>query len=100
MFHSLIAFCPQVDLVLGEPNFSAIVLPWHNLRYWFILDSLRSSLGDAKICPMSAELWAVPVEFRDLWKIRAPLRTVEGFDMAEFDHIVLVRKRQQTFIFK
>ena len=39
--------------------------------------------------PRSAELWALPVKFEDLWKIRSPLHAVEGFDMKHFDDIIM-----------
>ena len=25
----------QIDMVIGEPNFAASLLPWHNLLFWF-----------------------------------------------------------------
>lgn len=82
----------EVGAVAGEPNFSLCLLPWHNLRFWFLLDLLRRRgrvPADVKVSPVGAELWAAPVEFRDLWKIRAPLGTVEGFSVADFDRVVL-----------
>jgi hypothetical protein len=30
------------------------------------------------------------VEFADLWKIRAPLHSVEGFKMTDFDKLIEV----------
>ncbi len=32
----------------------------------------------------------MPVEFKDLWKIRAPVGVVEGFDLSFFDDLVQV----------
>merc|ERR1719266_1302805 len=26
--------CRQIDMVIGEPNFAASLLPWHNLLFW------------------------------------------------------------------
>jgi hypothetical protein len=40
--------------------------------------------------PTSGQLWAVPVHYRDLWKIRAPVEVVEGFDLKHFDQVVMV----------
>ena len=37
--------------------------------------------------PLSAELWALPVRFEHLWKIRSPLHSVEGFDMQGLNSI-------------
>ncbi len=85
------------EATVGEPNFALSLLPWHNLRFWFCLDRLRKKIGpggdssgDLKISPLSAEIWAAPVEYRDLWKIRAPLGEVEGFKMEPFDNIIMV----------
>ena len=95
-------------MVIGEPTFSASLLPWHNLLFWFSLQHVipltrGSDLNKAeqvgngislarKTCqldpqflmPKQARLWVVPVYYHDLWKIRAPLHEVEGFFMNEF----------------
>jgi protein arginine N-methyltransferase 7 len=101
-------------MVIGEPNFSASLLPWHNLLFWFSFKHIipiegfkavekvgenGNELSTAgKICkldpqflmPKQAQLWAVPVYYHDLWKIRAPLQKVEGFNMNEFDCLIMV----------
>ena len=102
----------QIDMVIGEPNFSASMLPWHNLLFWFTLQQLhltedRSYNNHSKkkiataeepvgllskfVFPKSAKLWITPVHYHDLWKIRAPLHNVEGFDMEHFDAKIMVR---------
>ena len=43
----------------------------------------------SQVMPRSAELWALPVKFEHLWKIRSPLHAVEGFDMKHFDDIIM-----------
>ena len=73
------------DLVIGEPHFSISSLPWHNLFYWYMLKSLTSKT----ISPLKATVWALPVQFKDLWKIRSPLNEVEGFNVKYFDEIIL-----------
>jgi protein arginine N-methyltransferase 7 len=82
----------QVSLIFGEPNFSLSLLPWHNLLFWYNLQSVLKQVGSqsAVILPRKAELWAVPVHFADLWKIRCPLHFVEGFQMEHFDNIIMV----------
>ena len=40
--------------------------------------------------PKCAKLWALPVHYKDLWKIRAPVQIVEGFDLSHFDQVVMV----------
>ena len=85
---------PQLDLVIAEPNFSLSLLPWHNLLVWYCLDQiLGPQRSSRKTMPIKAELWAVPVHYEDLWKIRAPLDTVQagGFQMKPFDDIIMVR---------
>ena len=78
---------PRVDAVIGEPNFAVSMLPWHNLLFWFCMSTLNLPTK-AIISPFKAELWMVPVEYKDLWKIRAPLGSVEGFKMKHFDEII------------
>ncbi len=92
-----------VDAVVGEPHFSLSMLPWHNLRFWFELDSVRrrrreekGEKGELRFFPLAGELWGMPVEFRDLWKIRAPVGSVEGFGMAPFDQIIMVKPQHCT----
>ena len=66
-----------MSTVLAEPHFTVSVLPWHNLLFWFI----RSQLDlpeSVRISPCRARMFCVPVHYTDLWKIRAPLKEVEG----------------------
>ncbi len=81
----------QVDLVVAEPCFPLTVLPWDNLIFWYIANRLFSNdEGQPKLMPFKAEIWAMPVFYKDLWKIRAPLHEVEGFKMKPFDDIIMV----------
>ena len=50
---------------------------------------MLNSLTSKTISPVKATLWALPVKFCHLWKIRAPLHQVEGFDVKHFDDIIL-----------
>ena len=98
-------------MVIGEPNFSASLLPWHNLLFWFSLQHLVGPQQGAEICqsiengtnrfgithepnpfvmPRKATLRGVAVHYHELWKIRAPLHDVEGFDMKHFDNLIMV----------
>lgn len=45
---------------------------------------------DAMIAPQKGKLRAVAVDFEDLWKIRAPVKEAEGFDLSKFDDMVQV----------
>jgi len=110
----------KIDMVIGEPNFSFSLLPWHNLFFWFSLHSVfnfdlsraskekevvkedelkkddndntqvkKISIHSDMVMPKKATLWAVPVQYRDLWKIRAPVVNTEGFDLEPFDKLIM-----------
>jgi len=78
---------PVISAVIGEPHFTMSVLPWHNLLFWFTVSSLNLP-PTTTLSPCKARLFLLPVHYVDLWKIRAPLGTVEGFKMTHFDKII------------
>lgn len=79
----------QISVLIGEPYFSTSLLPWHSLFFWFCRSALSGLLRpDASILPGSASLHMVAVEFQDLWRIRAPCGTCEGFDVTPMDEMV------------
>jgi len=78
---------PVLKAVIAEPHFTVSVLPWHNLLFWFTISSLNLA-PSTFITPCKAKLFLLPVHYVDLWKIRAPLGTVEGFKMKHFDNII------------
>ncbi|KAJ3596639.1 hypothetical protein NHX12_003043 [Muraenolepis orangiensis] len=79
----------QISVLLGEPYFSTSLLPWHSLFFWYCRTVLAKLLRPgATILPRSATLHAAAVEFKDLWRIRAPCGTCEGFDVSAMDHMV------------
>ncbi|XP_039755743.1 protein arginine N-methyltransferase 7 [Pararge aegeria] len=79
----------KVTNVVCDPNFSSAILPWENLKVAYLLHKYKSKLKDSvTIVPESCEFWAMPVEFKDLHKIRIPLGTCEGIDMTMFDSLV------------
>ncbi len=54
-------------------------------------DQLRDILAEnVRTVPCSAEFYIMAVQFEDLWKIRAPVKNVEGFNLQPFDEIVQV----------
>ena len=73
------------DVILSEPSFSISYLPWHNLYFWYMLKNVQN----VEIMPKKATIWCCPVTFQDLWKIRAPLKSVEGFNVKHFDDIIM-----------
>uniref|UniRef100_A0A3B4WNK7 Protein arginine N-methyltransferase n=1 Tax=Seriola lalandi dorsalis TaxID=1841481 RepID=A0A3B4WNK7_SERLL len=79
----------QISVLMGEPYFSTSLLPWHSLFFWYCRTALAGLLRpSATILPCSATLHMVAVEFQDLWRIRAPCGTCEGFDVTPMDEMV------------
>jgi len=78
---------PPVNAVIAEPHFTTALLPWHNLHLWFLLNSLNLDPSTA-IMPSKCRLFLLPMHFDNLWKIRAPLQSIEGFKMDHFDQII------------
>ncbi|XP_046397806.1 protein arginine N-methyltransferase 7 isoform X2 [Ischnura elegans] len=79
----------KASMVLGEPHYCSSLLPWHNLHFWYRISQLSSVLHpDAMLMPVGASIWAMAVQFKDLWKIRAPVKCVEGFKMEDFDQLI------------
>uniref|UniRef100_A0A8C7W0X8 Protein arginine N-methyltransferase n=1 Tax=Oncorhynchus mykiss TaxID=8022 RepID=A0A8C7W0X8_ONCMY len=77
------------EMLIGEPYFSTSLLPWHSLYFWYCRTALVRLLApNATILPCSATLCMVAVEFQDLWRIRAPCGTCEGFDVGPMDEMV------------
>ncbi|XP_053175311.1 protein arginine N-methyltransferase 7 [Scomber japonicus] len=78
-----------ISVLMGEPYFSTSLLPWHSLYFWYCRTALAGLLRpDVTILPCSATLHMVAVEFQDLWRIRAPCGTCEGFDVTPMDEMV------------
>lgn len=78
-----------VTAVFSEPHFTTSLLPWHALYCWYARSSCTHLLDPSPtLAPRSATLWALPVWYRDLWKIRAPLHTCNGFKMGVFDKLI------------
>lgn len=79
----------QISVLMGEPYFSTSLLPWHSLFFWYCRTALAAYLRpNATILPCSATLHMVAVEFQNLWRIRAPCGTCEGFDVSAMDEMI------------
>ncbi|KAK2867103.1 hypothetical protein Q8A67_025220 [Cirrhinus molitorella] len=79
----------QISVLMGEPYFSTSLLPWHSLFFWYCRTTVAQLLHpNATILPRAATLYIVAVEFRDLWRIRAPCGTCEGFDVSPMDEMI------------
>ncbi|XP_032687508.1 protein arginine N-methyltransferase 7 [Odontomachus brunneus] len=75
----------EINFIFGEPYFLNSIVPWENLRFWYLASRYPSSIARM---PIVATIKAVAVEFKDLQKIRAPLGVCEGFDLSCFDTLV------------
>ncbi|PNF30102.1 hypothetical protein B7P43_G03130 [Cryptotermes secundus] len=88
----------KITLVFGEPHFVTAVLPWQNIYFWYLKNEVSQHISmSAKTLPMGVTVWAMAVQFDDLWKIRAPLHSVEGFKMTDFDKLIEVWQREQMY---
>ncbi|KAH8348462.1 hypothetical protein KR084_007655 [Drosophila pseudotakahashii] len=75
--------------IFAEPYFLNAILPWDNFYLGTLLMKIKDRLPEnVKISPCSARIYALPVEFLDLHKIRAPVGSCEGFDLRLFDEMV------------
>ncbi|CAK9303130.1 unnamed protein product [Gordionus sp. m RMFG-2023] len=76
----------KIDAILGEPYFVSSLFPWDDLYFYYCLleliyqPSLRSLFNFDHECrhktivfPLSAKLKAVAVNFKELWKTKAPV---------------------------
>ncbi|XP_067642449.1 protein arginine N-methyltransferase 7 [Eurosta solidaginis] len=79
----------ELTHVFAEPYFLNAILPWDNFQFGYLLQSILAKLPTTvRIAPHSAKIFAVPVEFSDLHKIRTPVRTCESFDLSLFDEMI------------
>eukprot|EP00794_Sanderia_malayensis_P014000 gene14000-15458_t len=76
----------EINVICGEPFFASSLLPWQHFTFWYrISDVLTTIHPKPKILPAKAVLKIAAVEFKELWKVRSPVRQVEGFAMHDFD---------------
>uniref|UniRef100_A0A8B9FPZ6 Protein arginine N-methyltransferase n=1 Tax=Amazona collaria TaxID=241587 RepID=A0A8B9FPZ6_9PSIT len=79
----------KISVLVGEPFFATSLLPWHNLYFWYARTAVTDHLtSDVTILPQSASLHMMIVEFQDLWRIRSPCGTCEGFDVQTMDDMI------------
>ncbi|ESO98227.1 hypothetical protein LOTGIDRAFT_213858 [Lottia gigantea] len=79
----------KINVVIGEPFFMSSNLPWENMYFWYAVSELRQFMvPDVAILPYQMTIKAVGMQFKDLWKIRAPVGNCEGFDLDIFDNII------------
>nr|XP_009939264.1 PREDICTED: protein arginine N-methyltransferase 7 isoform X2 [Opisthocomus hoazin] len=79
----------KISVLVGEPFFTTSLLPWHNLYFWYARTAVASHLtSNVTVLPQSASLHMMIVEFQDLWRIRSPCGTCEGFDVQTMDDMI------------
>ncbi|XP_009467501.1 PREDICTED: protein arginine N-methyltransferase 7 isoform X2 [Nipponia nippon] len=79
----------KISVLVGEPFFTTSLLPWHNLYFWYARTAVTSHLtSSVTVLPQSASLHMMIVEFQDLWRIRSPCGTCEGFDVQTMDDMI------------
>ncbi|XP_053304890.1 protein arginine N-methyltransferase 7 [Spea bombifrons] len=79
----------KISALIGEPFFTTSLLPWHNLYFWYARTALSSKLDThCAVLPLNASLYVLAVEFKDLWRIRSPCGTCEGFDVSIMDEMI------------
>ena len=50
----------KIDAIVGEPFFSFSLLPWHNLHFWYVVNSLRRLMApNCLVVPSKASLKAI-----------------------------------------
>lgn len=81
----------SITNVQAEPHFNNSVLPWDNItKFYSTVKKLeKRQTEEFSVSPVAASIYALPVEYLNLHKIRWPLKsTVEGFDHQLFDHVI------------
>lgn len=69
------------------------MLPWHNLYFTRWKKNVEHLLVDGvtEILPRKAHLYAIAIEMKDLWKIRAPVHSTQEIDLSVFDKLIEVK---------
>ncbi|XP_053211531.1 protein arginine N-methyltransferase 7-like [Panonychus citri] len=82
----------QFDIILGEPFFDSIILPWDAFHFWYLIGDMAEKgmvTMTTKIFPSKGRIKMLPVSFDHLWKTKAKLgKSVEGFDLTDFDNLI------------
>lgn len=78
------------NLVVGEPYFGHIDLPWDLLHFWYLAAKVKKQgvLSNLNIVPSRVVVKSVAVQFDHLHKIRAKVHETQGFDLTDFDNLI------------
>lgn len=85
----------KFNILLSELAFSQALLPWENLYFYYGCKNVTSLTGsnEIKFLPERIVLKAIAVEYENLDKIRSHVNVCEGFNLAEFDKVILEASR-------
>ncbi|GFU76827.1 protein arginine N-methyltransferase 7 [Trichonephila clavipes] len=79
----------KVDVLLTEPYFVNSIHPWELMHFWHLRTLLAPYLAsNVLVIPENGKLKGIAVDFEDLWKIRAPVKNAEGFNLSKFDEMI------------
>ncbi|KAG5678917.1 hypothetical protein PVAND_008541 [Polypedilum vanderplanki] len=80
----------EITHVIAEPYFQNAVLPIDNIiEIYSIINELKKMTKQFQVVPRKAKIFAVPIHFLHLYKIRWPLKSsCEGFDHSFFDKVI------------
>lgn len=74
----------SIDLIVTEPYFQVVGLPWNLLHYWRILDD-SGIATEGKLLVTNASIKCILMDFEYLGRIRADVGNCQGFDLKDFD---------------
>lgn len=83
----------KIDFILSECSFNHALLPWDNFYFYNALKHFLSNVPNAseiKVLPVRMKIYAIAISMENLDKIRSPVGSTEGFDISEFDKVILV----------
>ena len=85
----------KFEILMTECAFSLALLPWDNIYFKYGLEHLNNinKTNDLKIetiLPANITFYAMAVNLENLHKIRSPVVNCEGFELNEFDQVILV----------
>ena len=80
----------EIDVILGEPYFNSVDLPWEQFQFWHHASKLpKHRIKHTTVTiPDHFAIKAIPVQFDHLWKICAPVGTTQGFNLKPFDSLI------------
>ena len=81
----------KFNILFSELSFSQALLPWENLYFYYGSKNAKKISADTsvKFLPNKITFKAIAVNFENLDKIRSPVDNCEGFNIAEFDKVIL-----------